>query len=171
MEPNQKKTFAIIAIAVVAVVALVLIGARQGFLRNGAHVLNGNQETGAAKTPVTYSPDVPKNIELTKPTSEALTNPGSKTGGQTRLFNISISKSGFDPDQIVVNNGDLVKLTIQSIDGDYDLDLPSIGGYQFVKKGESRPIGFQALKTGTFTYICRDHCPSQGIILGKFIVK
>ena len=171
MEPNQKKTFMIIAIAVLVVAALVFMGARQGFFRNGTD--GSNRETDATKTSVTYSPEIPKNIELTKPVNknDFAAIPDSKTGGQTRLFNILISKSGYDPDQIVVNNGDIVGITIIAVDGDYDFDLPAIGGYQFVKRGEKRQIGFQALKTGTFTYVCRDHCSSKGIIVGKFIVK
>ena len=168
MEPNNKKTLILIvsaALLVAAIVFGVVIKSNKG---NGPA---GNIETEEVAFVQSYSSEVPSNAKLTEPLIESPVDPKSESTAKIRTFEVKASRSGFDPSEVVVNKGDTVGITVMSVDGDYDFDLPAIGGYQFVGQGEKRQISFQASPSGTFIYRCRDHCPTGGVISGKLIVK
>lgn len=117
----------------------------------------------------TYSPEVPENVPLTPPKIEAPAAPGSSA--MLRVFTISISQKGFDPEQIVVNRGDSLNLNIVSVDGAYDISFPDLDLYQFGEKGQTRKIAFQAQQSGVYAFLCKDHCPANTVIKGSLIVK
>lgn len=169
METNGKKTLAVIIAAVVVLFAVAAVVYRRVLNDQEGGVVSENN--AAASVPEVYSPEVPKNAELTPTVIEGLVNPSAKSGPKTRVFEVLASKIGYTPSEIVVNLGDTVGITIKALDGDHDFDLPAIGLYQYVKQGEQRSMSFLAAKTGTFFYTCRDHCPGDAKISGKFIVK
>ena len=168
-QPDNKKTIAVIAAAVLIVLIAGIAAYREGLFQKKT---SPSGETSAVGAPETYSSEVPKNIELTKPALENLINPALDSGSKIRTFEINASKDGYSLTEIAVNLGDQVGIAVTAVDGDYDFDLPNIGAYQIVKKGERKwAANFVALRSGTYTYLCRDYCPGGDKISGKLIVK
>ncbi len=116
-----------------------------------------------------YTPEVPKNAELTKPESEAPAFLGA-TEEKFRIFDMQVNKDGYSPDSFTVNLGDTVQIKMTSVDGDYDFSMPWSGLYQFAKRGENKTITFGATSAGTFVFECRDHCPPDKVLKGTIIV-
>ena len=165
MEPSNKKTAVVVAVAALVVLVVGLVAYEQG-------LFDKKSETSGVEVPATYSPEVPKNIELTRPSLENPINPSSDSESKIRTFEITASKDGYNPAEIVVNLGDQVGIAVTAVDGDYDFDLPNIGSYQIVKKGERKwAANFMAVRSGTFTFLCRDYCPGDDKISGKLIIK
>lgn len=130
---------------------------------------SGNEAVGS-KSSETFSPEVPKNAEITKGAIEVPAAPGAKNE-KLRVFDVSITKDGYNPSEIVVNQGDSVNLRLTANGGDYDIAIPDIGLQMSVPEGENRTMAFQALVSGTFTYLCKESCPPSKIIKGSLVVK
>ena len=113
--------------------------------------------------------DIPANSELTKPELEIPASPSAERE-KLRLFKISATRTGFNPENITVNKGDLVQIQINALDGDYDFSLPWIGIYQFIKKGEQKRVSFQVTDKGTLFFECKNFCPAGSIIKGSIVV-
>ena len=64
----------------------------------------------------------------------------------------------FDPNQIIVNKGDNVKLNIKSIDVTHGFSLPDFGVNSKLNPGQTTTVEFTADKTGTFTFFCSVQC-------------
>ncbi len=88
---------------------------------------------------------------------EMIVNP---EGGTDNVKEISITARQwkFDPDPIIVNKGDNVKLNIKSIDVTHGFSLPDFGINSKLNPGQTTMVEFTADKTGTFTFFCSVQC-------------
>ncbi len=89
-----------------------------------------------------------------------------------RTFVVRAEAGKFTPDTLIVNNRDVVRVKLSSIDKDYDFTLPDYGLVNyFVKKGQSLTIEFGASGSGKYTFYCIT-CggPEKGPV-GYLIVK
>jgi len=64
----------------------------------------------------------------------------------------------FDPNQIIVNKGDNVKLNIKSIDVTHGFSLPDFGVNSKLNPGQTTTVEFTVSKSGTFTFFCSVQC-------------
>ncbi|MGC9610638.1 MAG: hypothetical protein ABSE68_00185 [Minisyncoccia bacterium] len=172
-------------------VAVVIIAVAFGASLRGLPTTtpNGGQQPGATtlpdeenipKEPVFYGTpeskafkaDVP--VSVTAPTPTISTAPAASNNPkgveQLRTIDLKATVSGFNPKEIAVYDGDVVRIMFTAVDGDYDISIPYTGNYQFSQKGQTQPIGLGATKVGTYAFMCRDHCPAGKIIEGSFIV-
>lgn len=169
---NMSKNQLIVLILVGVTVALVIFYLFSLPTREGLEGLPVTTNEAGERTEVpvsgSYTPEVPPDVELTLPQSQVPAAPG--TEAQLRVFNMTISRDGYNPSQIVVNQGDRVSINITSEGGDYDIEIPDLGLYQNVSAGQSKKIDFQALIPGTFVFECKNMCPGKQIN-GRLIVK
>lgn len=87
-----------------------------------------------------------------------------------RSFNITIANGAYNPDTVIVNQGDTVNLELTAVDASYGFDQPDYGFKVAIPEGKTQTIQFQALVTGTFKFYCAS-CggPSKGPV-GQIIV-
>ncbi len=118
-----------------------------------------------------YSPEVPANAAPGAP--EAQIAIPAQPGQPLRTFNVFslvASRDGYSPSSVTVRRGDVIEINLSSEGGDFDLFSPSLGFYVFARRGETKGISFEVPVTGTFSLLCRDHCPSGGTMEGKLVV-
>lgn len=117
-----------------------------------------------------YKPDVPKDAVITTPSSEDSASTNVNSEEKFRTFNLSINQNGYNPQTIVVNKDDIIEIRMEALDGNYAFNLPALGIYKLVKKGEKNKVGFGVRTTGTFIFDCKDYCPPNKKISGSLIV-
>lgn len=118
-----------------------------------------------------YEPIVPQGTTISSSKNEAPASANPELDTKIRFFDLSATKDGFSPAELVVNQGDSLSVDLTAVDGDYDLDVPYLGAYfEAVKRGTTRRLPFDTSISGTFAFQCRDHCPVKGIISGRLIV-
>jgi len=71
-----------------------------------------------------------------------------------RGFDIKAEGNKFDPNTVIVELGDTVHINFTAVDKDYDISLPDYGMKQIAPKGQTKPLEFQAVIEGKFTYYC-----------------
>lgn len=64
----------------------------------------------------------------------------------------------FEPGTITVNQGDTVKLTINSVDVDHGFALPDFGVNERLSPGQTTNLEFVADKKGSFRFFCNVVC-------------
>lgn len=79
---------------------------------------------------------------------------GSDDGSKVGIFNVRGEGGKFIPSQLIINYNDVVKINISAIDADYDFVLKGYNMKQTIKMGETKSLGFQALKDGRFLFYC-----------------
>lgn len=78
----------------------------------------------------------------------------------------------FQPSEIVVHQGDHVRLIITALDRDHGFKLGAFHIKQRLKKGVPTTIDFTADRAGTFTFRCAVICgPGHLRMKGKLVVK
>ncbi|MDO8470259.1 MAG: cupredoxin domain-containing protein [bacterium] len=122
----------------------------------------------ATSAPATFSPTVPDGAVLTEAANEAPAAPGVEEKFKT--INLEVTERGYDPITLTVRMGDITQIRFSALDGDYDLSIPYSGLYQYVRRGETKNVTFQATTVGSFQFFCRDHCPSGGRIESLLVV-
>lgn len=167
-----KKQITYLSVGIIIVLALVAYGVFfTGIGEKKPSVITEEESKTAAEERLEaqkYTPEVSKDVKPTTPKFESSIAPNVK--GKIGAFDLKITKDGFNPQEIIVNNGDFVQLVVVAEDGDYDVSVPYLGLYQSLKKGEIKQIGFSATAPGSFMIECRDFCPSAGKIQGQLIV-
>ncbi len=110
---------------------------------------------------------VPENVA--KPVVVMPAAPDSKI--KLRIFNIEARDNKFFPDTVIVNQWDVVRLSLTATDKTYDFYWPDYGVKQTVKKGERKQVGFQATRSGKFAFYC-ERCggPAKGPVGSLMIV-
>ena len=105
------------------------------------------------------SPDVSSRVPAPgfEGIEEAIVNEEGNTGN-VKEISITARQWGFDPNPIVVNKGDKVKLNIKSIDVTHGFSLPDFGINSKLNPGQTTTVEFTADKTGTFTFFCSVQC-------------
>ncbi|MCX6788855.1 MAG: cupredoxin domain-containing protein [Candidatus Jorgensenbacteria bacterium] len=121
----------------------------------------------STSTPATYTAEVPKNATATVPVASAPAAPGSDAS--LGFYNLKIDSSGFHPNSITVKKGNIIRIEVTSVDGDYDMEIPQSGMYWAIKKGEMKPFMYTAEQAGTFLFKCRDFCPAGKVFQGTII--
>lgn len=87
-------------------------------------------------------------------------------------FNIIAKNWEFEPNEIIVNKGDNVKLNIKSIDVNHGIAIPDFGISEFLTPGKEVTIEFIADKEGEFRFFCNVFCGEKHMMMkGKIIVK
>jgi plastocyanin len=163
---NKKGILIGLVIVVAIVLVIIALGGKKGVIEDNGDVLE-NEETVGTET---FNPEIPdEDIELTEPKSEAKAAPGSEAS--LRTFEMTATKDGFDPEEIVVNQGDTVHIDLITDGVSYDIFLPDTGHYQIIEEGDEKVLEFQALSSGTYTYLCRDICPGGKEIKGSLVIK
>jgi plastocyanin len=72
--------------------------------------------------------------------------------GSVRTFQITAENYRFNPFNVLVNQGDKVRLVITAADRDYDFKLKAYDIKQKVEQGVPATIDFTASQAGTFTF-------------------
>ncbi len=174
---TQKQTSVVVIFSVVVLVGIVI-----GVLsRKGSAPVSPGGQTGetitATSTPSGkeksgFTTEVPKNAELSVPsqTIQIVNQPNVEPGAKFVSFQITASKNGYSPSSITVKKGDTVEINLVAQDGSYDLFSGNAGFYASASPTKSGKISFKADTSGTFSFTCRDRCPSSGKISGELIV-
>lgn len=94
------------------------------------------------------------------------------SAGQIKEVNITAKQWSFEPSEIIVNQGDKVRLNITSADVPHGFAIREYGISQFIKPSETATVEFTADKPGEFTFFCNVFC-GQGHREqnGKLIVR
>ncbi len=94
----------------------------------------------------------------------------SSFSGNVIEVNIQAYKYGFEPSTIVVTQGDLVRITAESIDVPHGLAISGYNVDMYLNGLESETVEFVADKAGTFNFYCSVPCGSghsamQGVLI------
>lgn len=91
---------------------------------------------------------------------------------QVKEFTMTAKKYEFEPSTITVNQGDLVKISIQSTDVTHGFSLPEFNINERLEPNQDVNIEFIADKTGEFIFFCSVFCGSgHGEMKGALIVE
>lgn len=85
-------------------------------------------------------------------------NQAKASTDKIKEFNIIAKQWSFEPAEIIVNQGDKVKLNLTSVDVPHSLAINEFGINQFIKPGETAVVEFTADKLGEFTFYCNVFC-------------
>ena len=101
---------------------------------------------------------------------QAVSPANAHTASQYRSFSIQAKNNAFTPNTIIVNQGDIVNISVAAVDKNYDFTQPDYSFRQAIPMGQSKTIQFGATASGKFTFYCAS-CggPSSGPI-GYIIV-
>ncbi len=191
MKTQKKKLILVISflvIIVLFVVAAILLYEKS----RGTQAVFGTEDISLSSlAQSSTSPYVPVSIPISTPTAAPTSTPApvpestlndiptvpnkilsfSANGPQTKIFNVSISKAGFNPSLIVVNEGDSVELSLKAVDGVYDFYFSNLNADSGqIQKDESSLMSFLAQTSGQYVFECRTYCPYGNRIAGKVVV-
>ncbi len=167
---NKKQIIIVMVLALVVLGGIVLgIAMRNGKNKSVPAV---SESTSTPLSPVTqtstYTPEIPQNATLTVPVQQAPAAPNSPA--KLGIFDMKITKNGFEPNTITVREGDRVTINLTAVDGNYDMLMGDFA-YQSVKQGETKAINMQlAVSPGTYLFTCKNFCPQGGAIKGTMVV-
>ena len=135
-------------------IALIIIAA------GGYFLLKGSGQDSVSTQPEAQMPADPQATTTQVGESEV------------KEFTIIAKKWNFSPETIVVNQGDTVKLHVESIDVMHGFGLSAFGINEDLELGDIVDIEFVADKTGTFTFTCTVFCGfGHGNMKGQLIVE
>lgn len=89
---------------------------------------------------------------------EAIVSDSGSGGDNVKEISVTAKQWAFDPNPIIVNKGDKVKLSIKSIDVTHGFSLPDFGINRELKPGKTEIVEFVADKAGQFTFFCNVIC-------------
>lgn len=158
--PNLRKIFMGL-IASIAVLSVVF-----GIFGN-RYLARSPAEEGASATSGALEglpvPDVDSDVAENIAKPHVSLPAGPATDARLRVFDLEVNGDKFSKDTIIVNQWDIVRINLSSVDKTYDFSLPALGTTQVVKRGETKPIEFQAVREGTFEFYCgRCGGPAKG---------
>jgi hypothetical protein len=133
--------------------------------QNAPAIIPQNSPTRSDTAGNTAIPGVgDKNVADNVAVPDALTNLTPGGAIQKRSFDdLLIDNDKFDPDTIVVHQGDTLRLNFTAVDKDYDFTQPDYFLSYPIPKGQKKMIPFQATIAGKFTFYC-EKCggPARG---------
>jgi len=98
--------------------------------------------------------------------------PSGKLEDGVRVITATAFKYNFDPNPIVVNQGEKVRIIMTSTDVPHGFLLPDYNINVPLSPGRPTTIEFVADKQGTFKFLCSVLCGSgHGGMKGKLVVK
>jgi len=146
-----------IGLAIIAFVALALAGCVQ---QSSSPTPTQVQITATA-TATPASTALPTTTPTIQPTGQATSTPSpSATQGAVKEFTMTAKQWSFEPSEIRVSKGDIVKLKIKSVDVEHGFKLPDFGVDANLQPGQEVTVEFTADKAGTFTFSCNVFCGS-----------
>jgi plastocyanin len=161
-------------ILLIGLVVILILGAIY-FWPKGGPVSNGDTaQTGAQGTetkgpapenvevPDENATDLPENVAV----PESVVDAGPDTDLKLRLFDLAYVNGKFDPDTIIVREGDRVQLRFAGGPTAYDFNQPDYGiAWKIPKAGVTYSFG--AATPGTYTFSC-ESCGTD--VKGKIII-
>lgn len=136
----------------ITIIVLVILGIL--LFRDKGDVMTEGLPTGTDEVMEGETMDAMEQGEAMK---EGAKDDGAMTDQEAsvREFSVEGVPFSFTPDKIEVNQGDTVKITFRSKEGNHDLKVDEFGvGTRVLKAGEEETITFVADKTGTFPFYC-----------------
>jgi len=98
--------------------------------------------------------------------------PSGELDNGVRVITAKAFRYNFDPNPIVVNHGERVKIVMTSTDVDHGFLLPDYKINTLLPVGRPTTIEFVADKQGTFKFLCSVLCGAgHGSMKGKLIVR
>jgi len=92
--------------------------------------------------------------------------------GDIRVINVRAFRFDFDPNPIIVNQGEKVKLIVTSTDTTHGIVIPEYGINVPAPVGRPTVVDFVADKAGTFSFFCNVYCGSgHSAMRGSLVVK
>jgi len=157
MESGQKMISPLIIIGVLVVIGV--IGAIVMMTRGPS-----TTETSVDNSEMVTSDFATDTDQLT-PTEET-------ESGEAQLFNIEAGSFYFKPNEIRVKKGDMVKITLNSVDMMHDFVIDELGvKIPVTPNGTSSTIEFVASEAGEFEYYCSVGNHKQMGQVGTLIVE
>lgn len=87
-------------------------------------------------------------------------------------FTMTAKQWKFEPNEIIVNKGDKVRLSVTSIDVTHGMAIPDYKINEYLSPGQTINIEFVADRKGTFPFACSVSCGvGHGGMSGKLIVN
>lgn len=129
------------------------------------------EQTGtsaATKATMMSSSDIQSSTEskTTSATASAETSNAAETTSGVDEFTVKAFRFGYQPDTLTVKKGDLVKITIDNVDGMHGINLFAFGVQ------DMDYIEFKADKAGTFMWYCSNFCgQGHSSMRGTLIVE
>ncbi len=77
---------------------------------------------------------------------------------EIKEFTMTARKWKFEPNEIIVNKGDKVRLTVTSIDMAHGIAISDYGINEYLSPGQTVDIEFTADKKGRFPFVCSVSC-------------
>jgi len=133
-------------------------------LVSGKITLNNKVKKTVPKIPEPRDTPSDKNIAIPKSVEET-----SNAKSKFRSFEIVAEKDSFSSREIIVGHGDIVSINFKSKDKSYDISIPVLHLKQTIPQGESRLLEFQAVREGTFDFLCT-LCPKDSPTAGRLLV-
>ncbi len=127
----MKNTFMAIGAIIVIVIAVIAFG------RDNGDTNSATTATKKATQPTTLQP---------------------ATGASVKEFKMTAKQWEFQPSTITVNKGDLVKLSVTSVDVSHGFGLPDFNVSEFLSPGKTVNIEFVADKVGSYSFFCNVAC-------------
>lgn len=166
---ENKKNWIIASAAAVVLIAVLIgwyAGRNAAMKESGYGPQAGSIPRSQTRQPVSAAIPVPDSKssvpeDVARPRIVAQASP---TGSASfRSFLLSVSKNEFEPNTVIVNAGDVVRLSIKAADKDYDFYQPDYGLSKPLPKGVLTIVEFQAAAADKYTFYCRT-CggPSKG---------
>ena len=91
---------------------------------------------------------------------------------EVRVIQMRAFQFGFDPNPVIVNEGDKVKLVVTSTDVTHGLSISEFGVNVKLFPGRPSIMDFTADKSGTYIFYCSVPCGAgHRSMRGRFIVR
>ncbi len=104
----------------------------------------------------TPAPNETQQVNETRQANKTTqTEPGAPA---VKEFNVTAKRFEFNPAEITVNKGDMVRLRLTSLDAVHGFALGAYDINQRIEPGKTTVIEFNATKEGTFPFICNVYC-------------
>ena len=130
---------------------LLLISLALIFIVGCSHIDNESDTNRGIsnKVPAPGFEDVPEAIVVDQ-----------EGAGAVKEISVTAKQWEFDPNPIIVNKGDKLKLSIKSVDVAHGFSLPDFGINKKLEPGKTETVEFVADKSGQFTFFCSVICGS-----------
>ena len=104
--------------------------------------------------------------------NEMVDSTNTESASTTRTIEITARKWEFIPNIVQVNQGDMVKLIVTSMDVEHGFALPEFGVNEQLLPQKTVEVQFVADKKGTFSFFCSVFCgDGHGDMRGQLIVR
>lgn len=134
---------------------------------------SGTETTDAAESQAEEPAQEDNELPPQFPVEEQETAPVEETKkSATKQISMKAKQWEFIPSEIKVQEGDTVKLSIESVDVTHGIRLSEFGVSETLTPGKTTEVEFVADKKGTFTFFCSVQCGSgHGGMKGKLVVE